>query len=275
MCIIKYQANIMKTRYSHKIAFTLTAISLSMVGNTANAATISWADWTGSNSGAVTGAFTAQGTITTPTDTVSVTYSNPQGIAFYNASGGTDYWQNAQSGRNPATSPYTSTFVDNIPTGTDIVGLQFAGTQTLAFSKTIANPVFSYVSLNGNGYAFDRDFDILSFGDPSDGNTCGYWGCGTSSKSIVDIGGGVLEYRLLGTGEPHGTIKFTGAFDTVSWRSLSSENWNGFTVGVEGTAAEVLPTSVPEPSNLISLGMGIVGFCTVAKKRISKGMKML
>jgi hypothetical protein len=273
--MLKNQKKMMKTSYLNKIALTLTTISLSMVASAASAATISWADWTGSNSGAVTGQFTGQGTITTPTDTVGVTYSNPQGIAFYNASGGTDYWQNGQAGRNPATSPYTSTFVENIPTGTDIVGLQFAGTQTLTFSKTIANPVFSYVSLNGNGYAFDRDFDILSFGDPSNGNTCGYWGCGTSTKSIVDIGGGILEYRLLGTFEPHGTIKFTGAFDTVSWRSMSAENWNGFTVGVEGTAAEVLSTSVPEPSNLISLGMGVVGFFTVAKKRLSKGKKTL
>ena len=271
--MLKNQENMMKTSYLNKIALSLTAISLSMVGSAANAATISWADWTGSNSGAVTGQFTGQGTITTPTDTVGVTYSNPQGIAFYNASGGTDYWQNNRAGRNTATSPYTSTFVENIPTGTDIVGLQFAGTQTLTFSKTIVNPVFSYVSLNGNGYAFNRDFDILSFGDSTDGNDCGYWGCGTSTKSIVDVGGGNIEYRLIGTGEPHGTIKFTGTFDSVSWNSLSNENWNGFTVGIQGTAAEI--TAVPEPSNLISLGMGIVGFFTVAKKRISKGKKTL
>jgi len=43
--------------------------------------------------------------------------------------------------------------------------LQFAGSQTLSFSQTVANPVFAYVSLNGNGYAFlNQNFDILSFG---------------------------------------------------------------------------------------------------------------
>ena len=62
---------------------------------------------------------------------------------------------------------------------------------------------------------------------------------------VVDLGNGVFEYRLiannLGGSEPQGTLHFTGAFDTVSWRSLADEYWNGFTVGVQGTAAEVLP----------------------------------
>ena len=210
-----------------------------------------WTDWTTSDT---SDGFVGQGTITTPTSTVDLTYSNPQGISFYQSSGGTDYWQNNRSGRNPATSPYTSDLVDNIPTGTDIIALRFAGNQTLTFSETIANPVFSYVSLNGNGYAFDQDFEILSFGDPSDGNDCGFWGCGTSSKEVVDLGGGEFEYRLVGTGEPHGTIRFTGAFDTVNWRSLSSENWNGFTVGIEGTESEVFDdVSVPEPSLVLGL----------------------
>jgi hypothetical protein len=93
-------------------------------------------------------------------------------------------WQNVRSGRDPATSPYTSTSVDNIPTGTDIIALRFSGTQTLTFSESIANPVFSYVSLNGN--TFDQDFEILSFGDASDGNDSVYWGAGTSTKSIAE-----------------------------------------------------------------------------------------
>jgi hypothetical protein len=184
-----------------------------------------------------------------------VTYTNPLGVGFYQLSGGTDYWIT----RTPVSnSPYTSALVDNPPTGTDIVALRFAGNQTLSFSQAIANPVFSYVSLNGNGYAFlNQDFDILSFGGglgtaaPGD-NSCGYWGCGTSSKRIVDLGNGNTEYQLIGTGEPHGTIRFTGAFNNLTWRSLSNEFWNGFTVGVQGTAAEIftpgpIPVTVPGP----------------------------
>lgn len=248
---------------------TILAVTLLMgavIAVPVQAAPIYWTDWTSSNA---TGGFTGFGTITTPTATVSVTYNNPQGIAFFQASGGTDYWANGANGalgRNAATSPYTSATVDNIPTGTDMIALQYAGTQTLTFSQAIANPVFSYVSLNGNGYAFDRDFTILSFGAASDGNDIGYWGTGTSYKEIVDIGGGVLEYRLLGTGEPHGTIQFQGAFSTVSWRSMTSEFWNGFTVGVPETAAA---TFAPEPATwaLCSLGLGFVGLARRRRAR--------
>ncbi len=254
----------MFTILNRKIGMSLAVAAMSLASFSVSAVPIQWTDWTSSSS--VNG-FTGVGTITTPTSTVDVTYNNPQGVAFFQSSGGIDYWQNSRSGRNPATSPYTSSAVDNIPTGTDIVGLRFAGNQTLTFSETIANPVFSYVSLNGNGYSFDQDFEILSFGNPVDGNDCGYWGCGTSFKQVVDLGGGLFEYQLLGTGEPHGTLRFTGAFDTVSWRSLSSENWNGFTVGVQGTAEEVFNNQVPEPAVLVLMGLGLAGMAATRKRK--------
>lgn len=240
-----------------------------LISSTASAVTINWTDWISSDN---TNGFTASGVITTPTSTVDVTYYNSLGVSFFYDGVGTetDFWQNNRSGRDSATSPYTSDFVDNIPTGTDIVALNRAGLQTLNFSETIANPVFSYVSLNGNGYAFDQDFEILSYGDASDGNDGGFWGAGTSYKDIVDIGGGVLEYRLVGAGEPHGSLRFTGVFDTVSWRSLTSENWNGFTVGVQGTADEVFPdppNTIPEPTTILLFGFGLLGVAGVSRRK--------
>ena len=221
---------------SNAIAVFTLVFGLAALAPPASAAEIYWTDWIGQTSGS---GYNAEGTITTPTASVDVAYHHPIWIGFAQFNGGTDYYQNYRNGRNPATSPYTSAGVDNIPTGTDIIALRYAGTQTLSFSEPVANLVFSYVSLNGNGYAFDQDFEILSFGHSSDGNDCGFWGCGTSYKQVVDLGNGQFEYRLLGTGEPHGTIRFLGAFDTVAWRSLSNEYWNGFTVGIAGTAAEV------------------------------------
>ena len=233
----------------------------------ASAAPIFWTDWIDSSN---TNGFTGNGTITTSTATVNVTYVNRQGIGFYQtgAAGETDYWGAPPftGNRNPATSPYTSTQVDNIPTGTDMIALSHRGSQTLAFSQSIANPVFSYISLNGNGYAFlDQDFDILSQGGV-DGNDCGFWGCGTATKVIVNLGNGHTEYQLNSTGgEPHGTIQFRGAFSSLTWNSSTDEFWNGFTVGVQGTAAEVFQT--PEPGSLSLMGLALLGILACSRRR--------
>jgi hypothetical protein len=188
-----------------------------------------WVDWTGSDLDSGSG-FECTGTIAT-SPVVTVTYSNPQGIAFYQPTGGADYWRGGDS----TTSPYTSFYVENRPTGTDIIALRNAGSQTLTFSQEIVNPIFAFVSLNGNGYGFDQDFEILSYSG-LDGRVCGYWGCGGVYKAVVDVGG-VIEYQLnCISGEPHGTIRFLDSFSTLTWRSQSNENWNGFTLGVSGTA---------------------------------------
>ena len=76
---------------------------------------------------------------------------------------------------------------------------------------------------------------------------CSQYGAGTSTKNIVTLANGDIEYQLMGTGKPHRTIQFKGAFDQVSWNSLTPEYWNGFTVGIQGTSQDFF-TQVPEPS---------------------------
>lgn len=75
-----------------------------------------------------------------------------------------------------------------------MVGQRSATTRSLSFSAPVDNLFFAVVSLNGNGYKFDQDFEIVSQG-------CGYWGCGTRAKSSPGIG----QFDLDGaSGEPHG-----------------------------------------------------------------------
>ena len=253
----------MQKKMSSKVVRALGATSLALGCAGAQAVPFFWTDWTGADLDPGTG-FRAQGTITTTTSTVGVTYTNANGIGFYQPSGGIDYYVGVGAG----TSPYTSAIVDNRPTGTDIVALSQAGTQTLQFTEAIANPVFAFVSLNRNGYAFDQDFDILSIGG-TDGHACGYWGCGGASKVVVDLGGGNFEYQLnsnnVGGTEPHGTLQFKGAFSTVTWRSSTNEYWNGFTVGVQGTAVEV--PAIPEPSTMALLGLGLAALGVAQRRR--------
>ena len=199
-------------RFLKAILLTTLAYLIAPAGAFAD---VIWVDWhTILENGDVEGTATVSG------GTVTVTYSGER--AFVQTSCGTNYW-------NPST-PYISATVPNPPPDCDIIALSQATAKTLTFSEPVANVFFAVVSLNGNGYRFDRDFDILSF-------DCGYWGCGTLTKQINPP-----TYDLIGSGEPHGVIQLLGSFSSVSWTSLSNENWNGFSIGFEETVANLTPT---------------------------------
>ena len=194
----------------------------------AHAGTVGWVDWQSSSGDQVYGqATTAVGT------TVDVTYTGEWG--FVQTTCGANYWSRASA------TTYVSATVANAPdasgasdTMCDIIALRYSTAKSLEFSEAVTNPLFAVVSLNGNGYSFDRDFEILSYGT-------GYWGSGTLSKTTTTNADGTTSYNLIGSGEPHGVIQFTGTFNSVSWTSLSNEYWNGFNIAIEDAAADVPP----------------------------------
>ncbi len=207
-----------------------------------SAAPVTWVDWTSGTagpSGSASGVVDLGAPGPDASD-ISVSYSGE--IAFIQTSGGTNYWTGGS---------YVSPEVDNGPGTPDIIALSSATTKTLSFSAPVDNLFFAVVSLNGNGYSFNEDFEILSFG-------CGYWGCGTLTKNVVGP-----EYQLIGSGEPHGVIRFNRAVSSITWSSLTNENWNGFTVGTYGAAPPI-----PEPSTyaLMALGLAALGVATRRRK---------
>jgi len=204
---------------------------------TVEAATYYWTKWNTYNFDGTN--YTLTGTITTGSgDSVTVTYTGTRELAGYQlldgTGGKTDYYAGGTDGGS-GTSPYTSPTVENRPDNVTIIRLLNAGTQTLTFSKKIERLAFAFVSFNANKFGFDRDFDILSFGDPSDGgNAAGFFGSGIPTKTFDS---GSYPYVLSGTDEPHGTLYFPGLFNSLTWTN-GYELWHGFTVGIAGTGSE-------------------------------------
>lgn len=226
------------------LARAAVALALAAAG-AAQALPVLWVDWTAGSagpSGSASGVIDL-GPAGADASDVQVGYSGE--IGFIQTSGGTNYW----TGPN---TTYQSALVDNRPGTTDIIALSSATAKTLTFSKAVDNLFFAVVSLNGNGYEFNEDFTIVSFGQ-------GFWGNGTLTKQ--DVGNG--KFRLIGSGEPHGVIRFNRAVSSITWTSLTNEFWNGFTVGTYGLAATPDPnpppvTSIPEPATYAMFGAGLM-----------------
>lgn len=223
-----------------RTAFALAAAAGLWAG-TAAAAPVIWVDWTsgieGAN-GSAAGVIDLGPVGPGPAD-IAVSYTGE--IQFIQTAGGTNYW----TGSN---TTYQGASVDNRPPTPDIIALSRATSKTLSFSRPVDNLFFAVVSLNGNGYQFNEDFSIESFGP-------GYWGNGTLTRQ--DMGNGT--YRLIGSGEPHGVIRFNRAVSSITWTSLTNENWNGFTVGTYGEAI-VAPIPVPAALPLFAAGLGLLGW---------------
>ncbi|MDH5445156.1 MAG: PEP-CTERM sorting domain-containing protein [Gammaproteobacteria bacterium] len=201
----------------------------------AHAAVIEWTDW----KSAVIGQM-AIGAIGSTT----VTYGGH--LTFAQTGSGTNYWT-----ENGSPAPYTgNTVVDNVPTPAEMLAISGTGYHQIVFSEAILNPVMAIVSMGqpsiGVSYDFDTDFDVL-------GGGVGYW-----SGANGGLPGAYFENDATDTltgYEFHGVIQFNGLIEQINWTSSPNENWHGFTFG-----KVIDSTSVPEPTSLALLAVGLAGF---------------
>lgn len=179
---------------------------------------VNWVDWTSASPGSVVGTIDLGGG-----QTIGVTYSGEFGFAQTN--GGDNFYTDYDNNGSPSTTTYTSAAVQNGPTGSDIIALSQASQKTLTFSQPVNDLFFAIVSLNGNGYLFDQDFDVMSYGQ-------GFFGNGSATRVALPDG----RFSVVGNGELHGVLRIDGAVQSLTWTSQTPEWWNGFTVGTYGKA---------------------------------------
>jgi hypothetical protein len=225
-------------RHAVQLATAVVALALAAP---AQSAEVNWADW---STALVATDGNAVGAFSTADGQVDIQFAGQ--LAFAQLGSGINYFSQG------VPAPYTSALVDNAPSAAEMLAMSVAGTRSLAFSAPVDNLFFAVVSLNGNGFRFDSDFEIVSSGQ-------GYWGSGAMQR--VDLGNG--QFQLNGTGEPHGVIRFTGSVSSITWQSLNDEYWYGFTVGTYGLA----PPPVPEPGSMALLLLGLLGVATAVQRR--------
>jgi hypothetical protein len=182
-----------------KLAATAVAFSGLLAGSAAQAATITWADWT-SNAGGVLGS-------------VGLTYS-----------GEMSGFSTTPRYYDPSSS-FEGGNVSNAPTINNDSILLLGGpantVDTITFSHAVTNPVMAIWSLGAAGNTASFNFiGNPNFSVVAGGPTNQYGG-----GPIVQVGENVFG------AEGNGVIQFVGTFNSISWTNPTFEDFYGFTLG--------------------------------------------
>jgi hypothetical protein len=207
----------------------------------AHADTIAWTTWSSATSG-------TPGSATGTIGSISVSYS-----------GQTSGLTNVPSWTPVST--FTGGVVGNAPPHAPTI--QIVGgspiTETISFSSTVVDPIFTIWSLGQPGAPATFDFSSKS------GQAFNILGGGPSTE----FGGSALTSTgsvVRGT-EGNGLVQFLGSFDSITFTTPNFENYYAFTVGYDATLTGPGPTPgpVPEPATLSLFGLGIAALPLVRR----------
>ncbi len=211
-----------------------------MATSGAQAATITWTQWTSGVSGSPG---SATGTLALSPD-ITVGFSGKTGglVSNYPSWG-------------PSSTYADGAIVDNAPPKAGNIVYLTGGdstVQTLTFSAPVVNPIMSIWSLGQGGIKASFNFNDATPVLVAGGRSNEYGG-----SSITVSGNNVYG------NEGNGTVEFIGTYSSLSWTNPTYEGWYGFTVGVTAAA-------VPEPQSLplLILGLGGVALGLLRRRQV-------